>query len=111
MKQIMHAVEQLHFTVAPLRFSDQNLQLVTGLPRGSLCTFACGDVANVALNDVMAVFRIDVADKLHFAVLSLFGLERQVFVTDIAFLLQFSKSVSASCHIREQADFPEFLPH
>src|SRR5436309_15202596 len=99
MNQIMHAVEQLHFTVAPLRFSDQNLQLVTGLPRGSRCTFACGDVANVALNDVMAAFRIDDADKLHFAVLSLFGLELQVLVSDMAFLLDFSAHVSASGHI------------
>ena len=37
---------------------------------------AHGNVANVALNDLMAVFQIDVADKLHVPAHARFGLER-----------------------------------
>src|SRR5438093_1460064 len=108
MNQIMHAIEQLHFTIAPLRFNNQNLQLITNLPHSSLCTFTYNDVANIALNNIMTIFRIDIADKLHFTMLSLFGLKQQIFVTNITFLLQFSKNMSANYHIHEQTDFPEF---
>jgi hypothetical protein len=69
-------VEQLHFSVAPLQFSHQRHQLVIGLVDEFLRMFAIGDVANVALNDLMAVFPIDVADELYFASFSLCGSER-----------------------------------
>ena len=99
LKQISHVVEQLHFSVAPLQLSHQRHQLVIGLADEFLRVFAIGDVAYVALNDLMAVFPIDVADKLDFS-----GLP------DITFPLQFSKGVLAGLGIREQPDFPELLP-
>ena len=45
---------------------------------------AHGNVTNVALNDLMAVFRMGVVDKLHVPARARVGLERQVFVPDIA---------------------------
>jgi len=57
--------------------------------------FALGDVADVALNDLLVAFLVEVADKLHVPALSIFGLKRQVFVADITLLLQLFKGLRA----------------
>ena len=80
-------------------------------PQRPLRLLALSEVTNVALNDLMAVFLINVADKLHFPTLSFFGLELQFLIADIAFFAQFSKRVLARLHILEQTDFPEFPTH
>src|ERR1044071_9300873 len=74
-----------------------------------LCQFALHDVADVALNNLTAVFFIDVADKLHFPGLSLFGLERQICIANIACLLQRSKRSLTRLLITEETDFPKLL--
>ena len=55
---------------------DQQPEPLFGFPQRFLRPLALGDVANVALNDLLLIFCIDVTDKLHFPQLSLFGLER-----------------------------------
>src|ERR1035441_72678 len=47
------------------------------------------DVADVALHHPVAIDLIDVADKLHVDGLAGAGFQRQVFVADIGFALQF----------------------
>jgi hypothetical protein len=74
-----------------------------------LYTLALGNVADVALNDVMPVFPIDITGELYIPLLSRFGLKRHIFVMDIARRLQLSKHSLAHILFLEQADFPEFL--
>ena len=70
---------------------------------------ALGDVADVALDDIVAVYRVNVADKFHLDKMTVLGLERQVFVANIFFVLQCSKGIFASLNIPERTDFPELL--
>ena len=89
------------------------------LPAASVASLACldlllgplsrGDVADVALDDHVVVDAIDVADDLHFHVPSILGFERQILVSDIPLLLQFSKRGPARLDVPEQADIPEVL--
>ena len=57
------------------------------LLRQSLQAAAFGDVTDVALNDLVMVLRIDVADELDFDLLPASAFQRQVFVADVALLL------------------------
>src|SRR4029450_9323933 len=61
-----------------------NLQVVRRL-------LALGYIANVGLDDRVAVLRVKVGYHFDFTALSVFGLERQIVVADELFLSQFSK--------------------
>jgi hypothetical protein len=80
----------------------RNLQVVRRL-------LALGDIANVGLDDRLAVFRVKVGYHFDFTALALFGLERQIVVADELFLSQFSKRGLASLFVLEQADFEQLL--
>jgi hypothetical protein len=54
---------------------------------GPLGIFAFCNVTNVTLDDLLTVHSLDIANELHVDGLPAFGLERQVFVTDILFSL------------------------
>src|SRR6266705_6794912 len=89
---------------------DQHMKALFGFPLHFFCSLAHGDIADVALNDLFAAFLINVADKLDFAPHATFGFQWHVFVTDVAFLLQFMKRDSARFLILEKTDFREALP-
>ncbi len=76
-----------------------------------LGVFALGDVANVALNHWPSIDGIDVADKLHRDLPSVFGFKWQVLVADDPFRLQVGKGSLGGYCILKGADFPEFLPY
>src|SRR6185369_11605149 len=78
-------------------------------PAFFLSLFAVCDVADIALNNWVPVFIIDVADKLHFSQRSVSSLKRQIVVAKIAIQLQLLKRSLACVLIAEQTDFPKFL--
>ena len=75
----------------------------------SLQASAFGDVTDVALNDLVIVLRIDVADELDFDLLPASAFEGQVFIADVALLLQFPVGGLALLDMSEQTDLPQFL--
>jgi hypothetical protein len=93
----------------PFQFSGLIGQLVVRAAQDVFRPFAYGDVANVALDNVLGVFLVNVADEFHFAALARFGLERQIFVANKVSPPQLPEGLPAGRFILEQADFPEFL--
>src|SRR5580692_5057069 len=95
---------------APCKLTDSFhfLGLKMSLPR-LLGIFALRDVANIALNQTLALFCISVADHLHADRLPALRCERHVFVANIAVRTQLLKSDTRSLRILEEADFPECL--
>ena len=67
---------------------------------------AGSDVANVALDDTLSVDQIGVADKFHVDPLAAFGLQRQIFVTDVVVLLQYAERFPGAFNIDERTDIP-----
>jgi hypothetical protein len=67
------------------------------------------DVADVALYNLMSILFIHVADKLHIPKLSVCGLQRQVFVTEVACSLQLFERLLARLLVTEETDFPKLL--
>jgi len=67
---------------------------------------ARADVADVALNHLVIVFQIDVADKLHRDLPPIGGFQRQVFVPDVFARLQFREFGLVGGNILEDAQFP-----
>ena len=70
---------------------------------------ALRDVADVALDDGVLPLGVDVADELHVDLRAGLGLERQVFVADVALLLQLLHRGLAGLRVLEQADLPQLL--
>src|SRR5688500_9606379 len=105
-----HCGEKFIFdAVSPFSISARRLRTLQKKPPFFLKSLAVSDVADVALNNMMAVFFIDVANKLHFAELSVGGLQRQILITEIACYLQLSKCILTRLLIAEQTDFPKLL--
>jgi hypothetical protein len=86
----------------------QGFRLLVRLP---LQAAALGDVSDVALNDIAMIHLIDVADKFNFNLLPGFRFERQVFVADVAFVLQFSEGGLVLLSISEHTYLPELLAY
>ena len=86
-----------------LRFDQQALAF-------GFSVFAFGDVADVALNDAMTIFLIDIADEFHVGAMPRFGFQWQIFIANIFVLLQFSHGGLALIHVLEQTNLPQFLP-
>src|ERR1019366_4004459 len=72
-----------------------------------LGTPARRNVANIALDDLLAIHSINIAYELHADESPAFGLERQIFITDIQFGFQLSKSRLGGLNVPEQANLPE----
>jgi hypothetical protein len=89
--------------------TKQGSILFLALAQRLLGLFPRRDIADVALDDFMAILLIEIADELNFVALARFGLQRQIFVANKVFLLQFAKSRSAGFFILEQTDFPKFF--
>ena len=81
------------------------------LPGQSLQTAAFGDVTNVALNDLVQVLPVDVADELDFDLLPASAFQGQILVANVALLLQFTVNGAALFDVSEQANLPKFLAH
>ena len=79
------------------------------LLRQSLEAAAFGDVTDVALNDLVVVLSIDVADELDFDLVPACAFQRQILVADVALLLQFPVNGAALFDVSEQANLPKFL--
>ena len=71
---------------------------------------ALGDVADVALDHGLAIDHVRVADELHVDAFALLGLERDVFVADVAFALQLLHRGLALGLVGEETDLPELFP-
>src|SRR5688500_19470306 len=93
------------FVLSMVKFC-QRLRLLVCL---SLQTTALGNVPNVALNHSPLIHLLDVDHKFHVDPLSLLGLERQIFIANIALRLQLTESGPAFCLISKETDLPEFL--
>ncbi len=77
-----------------------------------MCLFrklAVGIVPDIALDDFLIVHHVDVTDELHCDPSSIGGFERQVFIPDIFFPLQFFEVVLVGDDILERPDLPDFL--
>src|ERR1700720_998916 len=75
------------------------LQLGLDVVHLLLRPLALGDVADIALDDFSSVFIVKVADEFDLMALALFVLERQVFVANKMFRLQFPKGRTAGFFI------------
>src|SRR5689334_22986914 len=102
-KLILDGVGRISFRACGLRRCQEQRPFF-------LRSFSISDVADVALYNLLTIFFIDVADKLHVPKLSACGLQRQVFITEIACSLQLFQSLLARLLITEETDFPKFLP-
>ena len=68
-----------------------------------------GDVADVALDHLVAVHQIDVADELHGDLPPIGGFQRHVVVANVPLLLQFREVVLVGDGVLEAAEFPDLL--
>src|ERR1043166_5983202 len=85
--------------------------LILGGRQTLLGPLALRDVANIALDEGVAVVRVTVTHELHLPRLASFGFERQILVADKALRLQFQKSRLVGSFVAQQADFPKLLAH
>ena len=84
---------------------------VANLGGGQRCLHlpARRDVTDVALDDVLAVFGIHVADELYGDPLAFPGLQGQVLIADIFLVLQLLKGLLGGRHVLEGTDLPQFI--
>src|ERR1700730_9256406 len=66
-----------------------------------------GNIADVALDHFGGTDKVDITDKLDLDLLAGPRAERQIFVPDVLFCLQFFESGLVRCDVFEQADLPE----
>jgi len=79
------------------------------LSRASVDLNALGDVADIALDDLLAARFIDVADEFHLDQPPVFCSERQIFIADIFIFLQVLEGMLAGFDILECTHFPDFF--
>ena len=70
----------------------QFLVFLFAFPQPILGFLAIGDIANITLNHFMMIDKLDITNKFYGHWLSFFCLQRQIFVADISFFLQFQKN-------------------
>ena len=103
--------ERLQFLVGGLQFrrafGNPLLQLRVEIADLFLHPFALRDVADVALDHVAVAGLIHVADKLHGNLAAVFRFQRQVFVEDIALLVQLLEPGLIGHDVLERAQFPD----
>ena len=109
LEQIAHFTEQGDRAIALLQFLHPHGLSVVRLLQSVLGEFALGNVADVALDHCGVVNPIHIADEFHVDAPAVFGLQRQILVTNVSFGLQLSKGSLAGFHIFNGADFPELL--
>src|SRR5579862_8134984 len=68
------------------------------------------DVANVALNDVLTIDLVCVADELDLGTGPSLGFEREILITDVAIRVQPFERRFALVDVVEQTDLPKLLP-
>ena len=88
-------------------FNDTLLQLDIKYADLFLCPFALRDVADVALNHFLFTGLIHVADELHGDLATIPRFHRQIFVADIAMLLELLEPGLVGHNIPERAKFPD----
>ncbi len=71
---------------------------------------ALGDIADVALNDLLVIGQVHVADKFDVDRSAVAGLERQVVVLDVFLALQFLERDLALLDVLKRSELPEFFP-
>ena len=76
---------------------------------GCFSLFAGGDVADVALDDVVTAFIIEVGDDFDFLMMTTGVSKGQVLVADFVIGLEFGEGRSAEGFVFGEADFEEFL--
>src|SRR5688572_184984 len=86
------------------RFGHES-ETLSALSQRDLRFFTFGDVADVALNNFVVAFLIEVGNKLHVVALPRFGADRQILATDKPLFVQFSERVLAGFLIFPQTDF------
>ena len=109
LEQIAHFSEQGDRAIAVFQFLHPHGLFVVRLLQSVLGEFALANIADVALDHFGVVNLIYIADKFHVDAPSVFGLKRQILVTNVSFLLQFSKGGLAGFDISHGTDFPKFL--
>jgi hypothetical protein len=70
---------------------------------------AFADVPDIALDDVVIAFPVDVADELDFGLFAGLALEGKVLVADVAVLLKFFVDRLTRLLVGKQTDFPQLL--
>lgn len=73
--------------------------------------FADSDIANVAMNDGTAVLIVNIGHDLNFLVPTPIPFQGQIFIANLASLLQCAEHVPAGAFILEQTDLKQFLAH
>ena len=81
------------------------------LEQGILGLFTLRDIADVALDDLLATRQIDVTDEFHLNKLSVFRYKRQILITGVFILLQGLEGFPAGFAILERTNLPELLFH
>ena len=71
---------------------------------------AFGDVPDVALDDILSVHHVDIADELDVELAAVRPFQRQVLVADVFIPLQFQEFHLTVEDVREKAQVPDPLP-
>jgi len=73
-------------------------------------TFSCRDIPDIALDDLVFIHQVGIADELDIHTLSAFCLKREIFVPDIPFCLQFGKCSLGHGFVPDESQFPKVFP-
>ena len=87
----------------------QKAEALRALARRVFSPFAIADIADVALDDVLTINVVGIADELHFGTASVAGFERQILIADVAVPLQPLERGFALLDVAEQTDLPKVL--
>jgi len=71
--------------------------------------FAIGDIPDVALDNLVMVHRVDIADELDIHYLPVFALKRDVLISDIAVRFQLSECMLCNGFVLDEPQFPKMF--
>src|SRR5665647_1061250 len=73
--------------------------------------FPCSNITDVALDDLVMVHRVDIADKFNFYRPAVLCLQGEVFVPDIPVRFQLTECTLSKGFVFEKSEFPEMFAH
>ena len=73
--------------------------------------FAFGDIADIALDHLLVINAVYIANEFNIYIFPAFCLQGHIFIPDILFVLQLKKSILASLNIFYRPDLPQFFAH